>query len=339
MTVDRPMRLPGSDRLRSWWQSLAGYEPRRLWYAHLLLHRVEVLVELRGLSPAEQLLHALLGWIASYLPPSREQLAAALHFPLPYLDRLLSDLHQRGWLHLDPPRLTAAGQQWYQQHPNAGPSLQRRAFLFLEGPGQPFLAVDPQACQPLDPVPENWHWQAAGLETALAQPDSWKTRHGFPLQVVRWLPLPSHPTEMHALYVPLAHAEQAYLALVESGRDHGAILGFRVSLETGHLDPAVVWRLPDAATLEELERPPAEWWRESWLAWCQARQLPVEQAQACQLQLQGHTLHVHAPPPLLQRLRQGRSESLEGTAWILAHRGRIRPAARLHLEEKRETGD
>ncbi|MFQ3650508.1 MAG: hypothetical protein SNJ75_09255 [Gemmataceae bacterium] len=328
------MTLPGSRYLRSWWESLADYEPRYLWYAHLLLHRVEVLVEVQGLSPLEQLDHALLGWIAACLPESREQLCSALHVPDSYLNSLLARLHALGRITLDPPRLTAAGLEWWQARATASLRLERRCFAFLDGSTQPFVALAPEGCQPLAAVPADWHWQPKALESALAQPTVWKTQHGFPTQVVRWLRLPSEASEMHSPRVPLVHAQQAFLVLVESGRDHGAILGFPVSPEAGHLDPTVVWRLPDRTTLEELAPPELDRWRDSWLAWCQARQLPLADAQACQLSQQGHTLHVQAPPRLIEQLRQGRSESLEGTAWILAAHGRIRPAARLYLQAK-----
>jgi hypothetical protein len=335
MSVDRPLTLPGSRILRTWWATLAACQPRRLWYAHLLLHRVEVLVEVQGLAPQEQLDHALLGWIAHHPPPSREALLASLHFPPAYLDSLLRRYQALGWLNLDPPRLTPAGRDRWQSRAAPGPRLERRWFTFLEGPNPAFVALAPEALQPLPAVPSDGPvgdpWNPASLDNALTQPADWKTRHGFPEQVIRWLRLPPEPSEMHSPRVPLVHSEQATLVLVESQRDHGAILAHRVSPEPGHLDPAVVWRLPNVATLEELAPLPEAAWRESWLAWCQARQLPLADAESSQLRFEGHQLHVQAPPRLIEQLRQGRSESLEGAAWILTARGRIRAAACLHL--------
>ena len=331
MSVDRPLTLPGSRILRNWWTSLASWEPRRLWYAHLLLHRVEVLVEVQGLSPQEQFDHALLGIIVSHAPASPAYLQSLLHFPEPYLQSLLARYQAQGWLTIDPPRLTPAGLDWWQQRRAPGVRHERRRFAFLDGSPGVFVALAADASQPLQPVPADWHWHPAALENALAQSPSWKTQHGFPTQVTRWLRLPAEPSEMHSPRVPLVHAEQATLVLVESQREHGAILAHRVSPEQGHLDPAIVWRLPSVALLTEIAPDHSDTFRESWLAWCQARNLPSADAEACHLRFQGHELHVEAPPRLIEQLRQGRSESLEGTAWILSARGRVRAAARLHL--------
>jgi hypothetical protein len=297
----------------------------------LLLHRVEVLVEVQGLSPQEQFDHALLGTIVSQAPASPASLRSLLHFPEAYLQSLLTRYHSLGWLTLDPPRLTPAGLDWWQQRRAPAARHERRHFAFLDGSPSAFVALAPEASQPLQPVPADWHWHPATLESALAQSPTWKAQHGFPEQVTRWLRLPAEPSDMHSPRVPLAHAEQATLVLVESQHDHGAILAYRVSPEQGHLDPAIVWRLPSVALLTEIAPDHSDAFRDSWLAWCQARNLPSADAETCQLRLQGHELHVEAPVRLIEQLRQGRSESLEGTAWILSAHGRIRAAASLRL--------
>src|SRR5688572_7154408 len=81
MSADGPISLPGSRVLLGWWHELAPLRPRRLWYAHALLHRVEALIEAAGTSPLEQFQHALLGILATARPASREALAGLLRFP------------------------------------------------------------------------------------------------------------------------------------------------------------------------------------------------------------------------------------------------------------------
>lgn len=44
MTAVAPLTFPGTRALAGWWRLLAPRQPRAMWVAHLLLHRIEALV-------------------------------------------------------------------------------------------------------------------------------------------------------------------------------------------------------------------------------------------------------------------------------------------------------
>ena len=79
--------------------------------------------------------------------------------------------------------------------------------------------------------------------------------------------------------------------------------------------------------------PSPDAWRQAWLAWCQARGLPVEEASTCQLQCEDYRLRVTASARFLDRLRAARSEALKGEAWLFVESGSFYAAALIELME------
>lgn len=326
MTAEAPMSLPGSRILLGWWRELAPIRPRRLWFAHALLHRVEALVEVSGRSPLEELRHALLAQVEA-APHD----LSALALPAGVLSALLGRLASDDLLAPKSLTLTDAGRAALAHGPVARP--ERRAFPFLDGLSPHFLSISPTATLPLSPPP-GWRFDLSNLESAIARPDDWKARHGFPADVVRLLPPPPEPTAQDSPRAPVDRAEQAYLVLAESGRDGGRVLGFAVRPDAWALPGEAAVSVPSVAALEEvIGETSAAWWRPAWQTWCQQRSLPVAEVEACRLEPTDHRLIVHAPPRLVERLRQGRSEATRGEAWLLAGTGRYRAAASIELVE------
>src|SRR5688500_11514185 len=79
MTAAAAMTLPGSRALPGWWRELGELSPRRFWFAHLILHRVEALVEVESPTPLSALARGLLAALAhGQAPTSVAAVASAL---------------------------------------------------------------------------------------------------------------------------------------------------------------------------------------------------------------------------------------------------------------------
>ena len=72
---------------------------------------------------------------------------------------------------------------------------------------------------------------------------------------------------------------------------------------------------------------------QAWRAWCQPRNLPQAECDACRLERQDYRLRVEAGKPLIERLRAARSDALKGEAWLLAGESRLRAAALVDIVE------
>jgi hypothetical protein len=326
--------LPGSRAVLGWWRDLSGLRPRRLWFAHLLLHRVEVLVEVVVSIPLADLGQALLGLLArSKKSIALSSLAGELHADAGLLAVLLTDLERGG--------LVQQGNLGWEVAPSAtrsdssgtNPSSrrrERRSFYFVaESPL--YLPLAPAAATPL-PAPAGWSFDLPVLEACVGKDAEWKTAHGFPGEVVRIVRPAAMPEDWRS--VPLARAEQALLVLVETG-ERGEVVGFSVRADGWTLGREAVLSLPGgAAVLSPLLRDiTAEAWKQAWQVWCHQRNLPAGEAEACQLEPAGHRLVVRAPPRLVDRLRAARSDALKGEAWLLAGGGRVRQMALIDLGE------
>jgi hypothetical protein len=99
-------------------------------------------------------------------------------------------------------------------------------------------------------------------------------------------------------------------------------------------EPAFVLGGEGADALPELRQTPdVEAWRRMWRQWCEQRNFPRGEADACVLEPAGAVVRVRPPGRLLERLRAQRSDALKGEAWLLAGEGRVRAAARLEVVE------
>ncbi len=351
MTAAPPIAFPGGRVLAGWWRQLAPEIARRgpvrgVWFAHLFLHRVESLFEVNAGDALDPLARLLLRALA--LSPARTaaDLDASLHLGPAVVHRLLRGLHATGlaeqagrgeW------SLTDEGCRAQGENHFVRTERRRRVIYFVEDrpagarAQQPphFLNVNAPGAGPLAPG-EEWRFDPAVLEGALRQPDEWKRRHEFPADLRRLLaPEPADAGDQWNRVI-LDRPEHLAVLLVLAGEGPGRLLGFAVR-SGGWVLPAVrpafelgPWQevFPDLA-----EEPAAELWQQAWRAWCQPRNLPANEVEACQLRREGHVLRVQAPAKLVERLRAARSDAVKGEAWLLAGAGPIRPATVVELVE------
>jgi hypothetical protein len=323
-----PMTFPGSRVLLGWWRELAGLSPRRLWFAHLLLHRVEALVEAVADRPLDALTRGLLVLLARSGPTDAHRLAAALAVDRPLLAELLGNLEAAGlacsaegiW------RATPAGQSAALRPTEPVTEPRRRSFYFVDAPEPAFVPLAPAATTPLMPPP-GWSFDLGVLDACVRRPAGWKAERGFPADVTRLVHPANLADEGAWRAVPLDRAEQALLVLIER---EGRLIGLPVQADSWSLgrEPALslslsaIWFDPGGADA----------WRQAWQVWCQQRSLPAAEVDSCHLELDGHRLRVRAPGRLVERLRAQRSDAVKGEAWLMAGADRVRGVARLDLE-------
>jgi hypothetical protein len=339
MTAAPTLVLPGSRVLHGWWRDLSGMRPRRLWFAHLLLHRLEVLVSRQVHAPLASLSQSLRKFLARQVSPCRtSQVASELHLGTDLLAELLSELVQRGLVRRAPEGPEDA---WEVVRPavdslaeNAPPTQkERRSFFFTDGAPAIYLPLAPSATTPIAP-PDGWRFDLSVLQACIQQSPEWKSRYGFPRDVLQMIPLPANATEDDWRGVALERAEQVVLLLVEP-EESGAILGFPVRIDGWQLnrEPVLSLRSGREVLSPILEEVGLESWKQAWQAWCQQRNVSAGEVEACKLELADYRLRVHATGRLIDRLRAARSDALKGEAWLLAGTGRVRAAALIDLGE------
>jgi hypothetical protein len=203
------------------------------------------------------------------------------------------------------------------------------------------------------PIDESLEFHPELLIACVHQTPAWKTRHGFPLDVTEVLPLPGQPSGAasglasvdksgwSSLWQRVILDRPCYLFVVlllgQVSLDR--LTAFAVKPEGWKLhgtDPcfalgAAVWPelFPVLATAT-----PLEVWRQAWRGWCQPRNLPAQETDACELEHVGARLRVRMSKRLVERLRAIRSDALKGEAWILAGEGPLRPAALIEVIER-----
>lgn len=327
MTAALATTLPGSRTLHGWWRDLAPRSPRRLWFAHLPLHRVEALVEADTSALLPLLAPTLLSRLASS-PCSAATFAADLALDPALTRDLLDELARQGLVECggdDLPRLsaTAAG--------GARPATtlhQRRTFYFLDERPPCYLPLPAGAAAPLDPAGA-WHFDRGTLRHCVGQSDEWKRQTGFPLDVRCVLEPADLAADESWCGVVVDQAEQLPLLLAEMA--DGGLQGMAVQTDGWLLPAGSLFQLPAGGLPGDLLTIEPEGWRQAWHGWCLQRGLPGGEADACQLEPIDHRLRVTAPGRLIERLRQARSDALRGEAWLLAGSGRFRAAALIEL--------
>lgn len=323
MSAASPLDLPPGRAAAGWWEVLARLNPQRVWFAHLVLHRLEVLVEVAHprLSP---LARALLGLLATHpgevdLPA----LAAALALPGDLTASLVAALVDEGLVETAGPgragAITPAGQAVLAGgKATTTPSRERRVFCFVDTRPPIYLPLPAGETVPLPP-PAGWRFDLGLLEHCLNSPLEWKMRNHFPPEVTGLVSWREGEDDWRG--VPLDCPSQALLLLLEL--ESGELVGWRIWPGEWDLSPDPVLRLAKdsdaAALLPELR---LEDWRRAWQGWCLQRQLSAAEADGCKLESLGTRLLVKGPPRILERIRQARMD-----AWLLAGQGRIRQMA------------
>jgi hypothetical protein len=351
MTAASPLVFPGGRVLAGWWPKLAPLRPRSLWVAHLLLHRVEALVEVTRRAEVDRFSNLVVQALNSTPGRTVPDLDAWLHLGPQVLGQVLRRLQDEG---LAKPlagggwAATDRGRQLLEQGGYTRTGHERRVFHFLDRPGEPAGNSPTPPLLPLRlpaeapfPAPEGWAFDPAWLDVCLRQADDWKREHGFPLEANRIVPLDAVNGGAVPAWQPvILDRPERLVALVARVAEEGKgdrLVGFGVrpegwALEAGQ--PAFVltsdWREVLPQVTEEL---PPEAWRQAWRAWCQPRALPPAEVEASTLERQDYRLRVTAPRRLVERLRQARSDALKGEAWLLAGTGSVREMALLELVE------
>jgi hypothetical protein len=347
MTVAAPLLFPGSRTLSGWWRQLDPWRPRALWVGHLLLHRVEALVELSRPRRTDPILQLVLRALrlddtadARTVPERLEEVERLLHLERPLLAQVVRRLEAEGLIQTRAGRwLTPLGDQAAEQGEYPQMARERRVFYFLDGTRtgrRPHFLPLKRPGHAAGPPPDGWNFDVADLDACLRQGAEWKRRHGFPEEVQELVPPGPNATAAWQSVI-LDRAERLVAALILAPPDDGGerLLGFAVQEETWVLEatePVFTLRAGWPEAFLELGRDPSlEQWRDAWRAWCQPRGLPVEEVNTCRLERQGHRLKVGAPTRLLERLQTGRGDALRGKAWVLAGEGPYRAAAVIDL--------
>ncbi len=344
MTGNAPLVFPGGRILAGWWRQLAPWQPQALWVGHLLLHRVEALVGLTRARRADPFTLLTLKALAS--GQTLASLEQCLHLERSLLRQVLRQLVADRLAEQGPADQwfpTLLGRQALEQGNYAGIGQERRVFYFVESelPQQPphFVHLPQPACEPW-PAAEEWGFDVRILEACIQRPPAWKEAHGFPAEVQSVLAVETAQLESWQRVI-LHRPERlsVVLALTSHAPEKERLLGFAVQSEGWVLQTAEpVFALGPAwpETFPELAQEiPLDQWRQTWLAWCQPRNLPAPEVETCLLQRQDHRLQVAASHRLLERLRAARSDALKGEAWLLAGTGRLRTAAMLEVVEAR----
>src|SRR5262249_54488324 len=96
MTASAPLVFPGSRTLAGWWRQLTPWQPRTWWVGHILLHRIEALVELAPLTSLDPLHRLVLQALTLNGSLPAERLDERLHLGRQLLGRLLCALQADG---------------------------------------------------------------------------------------------------------------------------------------------------------------------------------------------------------------------------------------------------
>jgi hypothetical protein len=346
MTAAPALVFPGGRTLAGWWKQLVSYAPRALWVGHLLLHRVEALVAVHKPFRVDPLPGFVLRAVSA--GASLEELDDRLHLGRPLIRQILQQLESEKLLERAAAvrwSLTSLGRQALEHGQYPRGSHERRSFSFVESeqPGQEprFLHLLNHPSLSPWPAAEGWRFDVGLLTACLRQTPAWKQQHNFPLEVDAVLtaadtgdPSATIPPWQRVILDRPEHLAAA-LILAPVGAGHERLLGFAVQQEGWGLqarEPVFTlngdWRetFPDLTA-----EPAAELWRQAWRAWCQPRNLPPAEAEACVLERQDYHLRVTAPARLVERLRAARSDVFKEEAWLLAGSGRLRSAARIEL--------
>jgi hypothetical protein len=337
MTAASPRTFPVSRAYQTWLRDLAPVQPRRLWFCHLLVHRVEALVSVTQSYRLDPFLFALLRGLftAGNQVTSLDRLALDGQLAGP----LVRELVAAGLVHAekDDWTLTNSGHAALASGSYSRHSDERRVFFFVDNAeAAPQYIPLRQTAGPLADAGNSWRFAPTILSDCFQRDAKWKKRVGFPPEVESF----AAETPASWRQVLFDRAEHSPLLLVETAVAEGgsALVGYLVRCDNWTLQresPSLVlgegWQelLPDFA-----EGLLPQNWHTAWQAWCQSRQLSSADAAACVVEYASCKLHVKAPKAFIERLKGQRNEVLRGDTWLTVGAGRTRAAACVEIREQ-----
>src|SRR5262245_39312467 len=138
MTAAAPRTFPAPRTYHNWLRELAPLHPRRLWFSHLLVHRVEALVAVARRQRLDPLPLALLRRLFASGPSASAGALDRLHFDRQFAAPLLRELADAGLVRRerDAWELTDAGSAARRDGAYTARARERRAFHFADAPGE-----------------------------------------------------------------------------------------------------------------------------------------------------------------------------------------------------------
>ncbi len=335
MTAAVSVSIPGGPVLSQWWSLLRAAHPCALWLQHLILHRLDASFQCLSARPLDALEKLLLETL-------HQQRMAAVPFDAQLLFRVMNGL---GHLGLATPTatgwaITDAGKEALHSGLCSAPCEQRRTLYFLAGtaPGVPprYLPLHQPRTLPSQTA-ASWEFNLGVVQDHLAQSPEWKTRHGFPHDLVSLL----FPEEQRARLatwrrIAVAHVEQALFlqVLLHTPEGKEELRGYSVqppqwdlNLDHPNLVLGSNWRelLPELAAEIPLEQ-----WHHVWRHWGQSQGLGAADLEACHLQHAGTVLRVTSPEEVAARLRREGTPTMQET-WLMAGSDPLREMARVEI--------
>ncbi|OAI41611.1 hypothetical protein AYO40_02850 [Planctomycetaceae bacterium SCGC AG-212-D15] len=334
MTLLTPLVFPGGRALAAWWRQLASYHPGALWIAHLFCHHVELLARVEQPFEPDRLALAVLHGLGQN-PAPIELLAQQLGLHAQFLRRALEALRQEGLVEARDSgqwQLTESGQAGYARGSFTRTVLERRSFALLDrGAAAPdFLPLGAEEGETWLPEPGG-RFNGDVVKECIRRSIAWKEHCGFPRDVSGIVPPAETSTVPEWRRVPIDRPRyQRAVLILTTTAGPSRILGFRYRPDGWTLDASRPILSIAADCLADCATPPTdEGWRRAWSEWCQAHGLTLNQAEACQVHLAGHRLHVVASEDVVQPIQA--ILSAQGDVWLLAGEGPIRQAALLDV--------
>jgi hypothetical protein len=345
---------PGSRVLLGWWRELAVRKPQQISLGRLLIHRIEVLVQVRKPRALDSWQRALLGLADARVPHGGELLSSLsdLQMDPQVLGQFVRELTESGLLHQNGSglcQMTSTGRHALQTGAVSVAVEERRTFAFVDNSalGQPphFLPLSGGRQPPEFRLSrgadasrsEESPFELAELEACLRRTPEWKARFRFPMDVESLLPpRPDESPTANWRRVILDAVERQLFVFIHTAQTSAAplMLGFCVRPDGWVLEPEPLLALSEGweEALPDLAAEPSpQLWQQAWQTWSHPRRLPLAEVAACRLQRVDHRLLVHAPLRMIDRLRAERSDAVKQEAWLLAGEGRTRRAAQIEL--------
>ena len=223
--------FPAAPTIAAWWRRLASFQPRALWIADLLFHRVDALVSVERSCQADPLSLRILGALAG--SPTMDLLERTTGLQRQFLHQALVRLRAEGLIAPQSWQLSAVGKQALEAGRYQRSSAERRSFYFraVGDAPPPFFPARVRFGEPCPPA-AGWHFDIAILEDCLHRPTEWKTWHGFPADVAA-VDTPGNDWRHVAVDTPV----RLTAVLVRVGDDE-ALRGFAYSSDDWTLDLA-----------------------------------------------------------------------------------------------------